>query len=132
MRSGVEAGAKLGPFATDAERAAFAEQLAKAEDWLYDHLDDGKAVFEEKLAELRVLGGPIERRFREHERRPEAVASLQQSVRSLRSLAQARPKNGNASQMRALEVSCDGATRWLADMQAKQAALPKHADPVLD
>mmetsp|Transcript_16571 Transcript_16571/g.43554 ORF Transcript_16571/g.43554 Transcript_16571/m.43554 type:complete len:811 (+) Transcript_16571:1-2433(+) len=130
MRSSIDSGGKYGPFVKDIDRTALTELLTKIEDWLYDHHDDGKQVFIEKLAEVKVLGGPIERRFREEEKRPEVVAAFERKAKAVKeAVAQAKPKNGDVSQVRSLEMACDAALQWIAEMSDKQKAKPRHEDP---
>lgn len=134
MRSGIDAGSKLGAYITDANRVTLAEQLGKAEEWLYDHPGEGKRVFIDKLAELKVLGAPVERRFRDDERRPEASASLERAAQQLKAAAKqvaGKPKYEPAH-LKSLEKACDETVRWLTEMKAKQSMLPRHEDPILD
>jgi len=135
MRSHVADGGKYSGYIKEADRSVFADQLAKAEDWLYDHLDDSKQVFIDKLSELRVLGDPPERRFKEEGRRPELIQALEEAAASTKATAQkpgAKHKNLDKERLRSLERACEEATQWLADMRAKQQRVPKNEDPVLD
>jgi len=133
MRSGVAEGGRLCSHIRAAERSVLSTQLERAEDWLYDHLDDGKQVFEEKLAELRVLGDPVERRFKEECRRGELSRALEEAVASYKASSQrARHKLVDRDRLRGLERACDDAVAWLADMTTRQARLPKCEEPLLD
>mmetsp|Transcript_27864 Transcript_27864/g.84105 ORF Transcript_27864/g.84105 Transcript_27864/m.84105 type:complete len:794 (+) Transcript_27864:157-2538(+) len=135
MRSSIAEGGKYGAYIKDADRAVFSDQLEKAEDWLYDHLDDGKQVFEDKLAELKVLGDPAERRYREESRRPELISSLAEAAAAIKATAQkpgTKHKHVEKERLRSLEKACDDAKAWLDDLKAKQARLSKTEDPVLD
>mmetsp|Transcript_58465 Transcript_58465/g.153956 ORF Transcript_58465/g.153956 Transcript_58465/m.153956 type:complete len:775 (+) Transcript_58465:102-2426(+) len=133
MRSHIDEGAKYGAYIKAEDRATFADQLAKAEEWLWDHMDDPKQVFVDKLAELKVLGGPVEARAREAEGRPELEASLKKGAEKHKAAAKrpAKKMEDNAKRQQ-LDEACDAALKWLADLQAKQAALAKHEDPALD
>lgn len=135
MRSGVAEGGKYSAYIKEADRTAFSSQLEKAEDWLYDHLDDSKQVFIDKMDELRVLGDPAERRFKEELRRPELVKALQEAVKSFKATAQKPPakyKSLDKDRLKSLEKACDEAKQWLDEMVGKQKGTPKNEDPVLD
>mmetsp|Transcript_79931 Transcript_79931/g.226103 ORF Transcript_79931/g.226103 Transcript_79931/m.226103 type:complete len:795 (+) Transcript_79931:59-2443(+) len=135
MRSSVAEGGKYGAYIKEADRAALSEQLERAEDWLYDHLDEGKQVFIGKLAELRVLGDPAERRFKEEARRPELISGLEEAAASFKATAVkpgAKHKNVDKDRLKSLERACEDALAWLADMKPRQAKVLKSDDPVLD
>lgn len=135
MRGSIGEGAKYGPFITAADRAKLADQLQKAEDWLYEHPGEPKQVFIDKLAELKVLGGPVEHRAKEDEHRKEAVASFEKDVKALITAAQkqaiSRGRNGDVSQVRSLESACYNALRWLGELREKQGRLARTDNPVL-
>merc|ERR1712151_90293 len=76
MRSGVAMDAKYGPFVPPGGHEQLHQIFSKAEDWLYDQATDDKQVYMEKLAELKIMGSPIQYRFREHKRRQELVVAL--------------------------------------------------------
>jgi len=133
MRSGVAAGAKFGDYISEADRGRFTAQLHKAEEWLYEHMDEEKQVFVDKLAELKVIGGPVERRFREEERRPDLIAALEKAAQDSRAaIRQAKPKNGDGEKLRSLNMACAEALKWLAEAREKQSKLTRREDPVLD
>lgn len=133
MRSSVAEGGKLSPFMKAEDSAKLQEQLAAAEDWLYDHLDDGKEVFVAKLAELKVLGGPAEARHRDETQRPELIGKLEESIRSAKALAQGGAQRSIAenAKLQGLETAASEAQRWLTEMKEKQAPLSKLDDSVL-
>jgi len=135
MRSGVAEGGKYSEFIKAADREPFSSQLEKAEDWLYDHLDDSKQVFIEKINELKVLGDPVERRFKEETRRPDLVKALEGAAKSLKATAQKPPakyKTLDKERLKSLEKACEEASQWLAEVKAKQKGLAKCEDPVLE
>merc|ERR1719183_748992 len=88
MRSNAVEGAKYGPFISPSNREEFMRQLQSAEDWLYDHMDDLKDVFVAKLAELKIIGAPVEQRYKDDLRRPELVSELEGAVRNYKASAQ--------------------------------------------
>jgi len=134
MRSGLGDGGKLCAFVEEAERGRLTEALTRAEDWLYDHMDDAKQVFIDKMAELMALCNSADERCKEHDRRPDLAAILEQNATSLKATAQgpaAKRKHLDVAKLRSLEVACDEALAWIADMRRKQRRVPKHEDPVL-
>jgi len=124
MRSAVVEGGKYAAYISDADRTTLTEQLRQAEDWLYDHLDDPKEVFVAKLAELKLLGGPAEARYKDQLDRPELVHNLEEFITKLKARAQSSPVDG----VNNLETACNDAERWLADLKAKQAELTSPLD----
>merc|ERR1719221_17905 len=135
MRSNIAEGAKYGAYITDANRSTLADQLEKAEDWLYDHMDDEKDVFISKLAELQVLGDPAVNRFSEDTRRPELISGYENAVSMFKATAQkpgSKHKHIDATKLNSLLAACEDAEQWLTEMKTKQDKLPKYEDPVLD
>jgi len=134
MRSGLGDGGKLCAFVEDAERRRLTDALTRAEDWLYDHMDDAKQVFTDKIAALKMLCNSADERCKEHDRRPDLASNLEQNATSLKATAQgpaAKQKHVDAEKLRSLEVACNEALTWLADMRRKQSQVPKNEDPVL-
>jgi len=50
--------------------------LQATEDWLYDNAEAAKSVFVAKLEELQKIGDPVDRRYNESTRRPQALADF--------------------------------------------------------
>ncbi|KAK2079079.1 hypothetical protein QBZ16_002769 [Prototheca wickerhamii] len=79
----------LEKFETEEKKAAIREALEEAENWLYEEgEDETKSVYVEKLAELRKLGDPIERRAREAAEAPAAAAALRERARALAAMTE--------------------------------------------
>jgi len=134
MRSGLGEDGKLCAFVENEERRRLTDALTRAEDWLYDHMDDAKQVFIDKMAELMALCNSADERCKEHDRRPDLATNLEQNATSLKATAKgpaAKQKHVDVEKLRSLEVACDEALRWLADMRRKQSQIPKNEDPVL-
>jgi len=136
MRRHIAEDGKYGPFVPSDQREVLGSALTTAEDWLWDHMEEDKQVFIDKLAELRATGDPVETRFREDSLRPELIATLQETVASSRAtsskLRSGSLGGGDAARAQELEEACIDADRWLNRLLAQQAQLPKHADPVLE
>eukprot|EP00930_Biecheleria_cincta_P026257 TRINITY_DN1852_c0_g2_i1.p1 TRINITY_DN1852_c0_g2~~TRINITY_DN1852_c0_g2_i1.p1 ORF type:complete len:752 (-),score=142.79 TRINITY_DN1852_c0_g2_i1:61-2316(-) len=133
MRSSVAEGGDLAPFMKAEDSAKLQAQLSAAEDWLYDHLDDGKEVFVAKLAELQVLGGPAEARHRDETQRPDLIGKLEESIRAAKALGHGGAQRSIAenAKLQGLETAAGETAKWLAGMKEKQAALSKLEDSVL-
>merc|ERR1712216_707380 len=56
---------------SSADRDRFNADSQKAEAWLDDNMEGTKVQFVEKLDELKVIGGPVEWRFKEADMRDE-------------------------------------------------------------
>ena len=127
----------LAPFATDEEKSAFSTALESIENWLYeDGFDATKSVYAEKLAELRKIGNPIERRQVESGARPATVASLRQNVEfysNWLNTAQTDEKYAHISEeeFQKCRAKCDEISSWMYDMLDKQGSLGQNVDPAV-
>lgn len=121
---------KYSPFAAPGTQQDLQKAFDEAETWLWDHMDDAKQVFVEKLAELRKLGDPIQHRWRESDGRASAIESLRKAM------ARSKEKTSGSRQadpthLSTLETARSETTSWLAGKEAEQGKLAKHEDPVL-
>mmetsp|Transcript_81067 Transcript_81067/g.169278 ORF Transcript_81067/g.169278 Transcript_81067/m.169278 type:complete len:802 (-) Transcript_81067:353-2758(-) len=133
MRNSIERDGKLSAFLDDTSRTSLLDQLMKMEDWLYDNQDEPRQVYIDKLAELKETGSRIERRRHNEEKRPEAIAALKSKMLEVKTAAaKAKAKNVAAQQLRSLLLAHESAERWLLEMAAKQQALARHQDPILE
>ncbi|KAG7673591.1 hypothetical protein KSW81_006791 [Nannochloris sp. 'desiccata'] len=125
----------LSSFTTDEKREQLKAALEKAEDWLYDEGEDqAKSVYAAKLAELKKLGDPIERRAKEAEARPAACVALRQKAEGYLSLARGGDPNFvhlSAEELEQVAHEAEAALAWLNEKEKLQAAAPAHEDPVL-
>ena len=62
---------------SEEKREEVAAALSAASDWLWDVEEPTAVTFDDKLAELKTLTRDWERRYDEHEKRPEAVERLE-------------------------------------------------------
>ena len=89
MRGKISDGGNLYLFAPAEVRENLAKLLTETEDWLYgDGEDATKSVYVARLADLKKIGDPIEKRYHEAEARPTAVAALRGTIEQY--LAEAR------------------------------------------
>lgn len=132
MRSGIAEGGKYAAYIKAEDCLAFSKQLESAEEWLYDHPDDPKESFVKKLAELKVVGGPPESRYRDDNLRPELVNTLEKSIDRFKAAAK-RPSRSitDNAKLQSLEKTCEEVTLWLSDMKEQQSKLSKLDDSIL-
>lgn len=124
----------LAPFATEREAESIPAALTAAEDWLYeDGEDETKAVYAAKLAELRALGDPIERRHREAQEAPAAAAALRAAAQTRLERAEgpAKPAHVDAALLAKVADEARAALAWLGEKEKLQAAAQRGAEPVL-
>ncbi|CAJ1348695.1 unnamed protein product, partial [Effrenium voratum] len=116
MRSSIAEGGKYASYIKAEDSATLAKQLESAEDWLYDHPDDPKEAFVQKLQELKVLGGPAELRYKEELKRPELINSLEESIGRFKAAAKkpSRSITDNAK-LQSLEKTCEEVQVWLTE-----------------
>lgn len=135
MRDKIISDRDLKPYCTDEESSKFSTMLEDFENWLYeDGFDAVKAVYAEKLAELRKLGDPIEYRKRESEARPSAIANLQKSLEGFKNWLNASSTDDKFSHITDEERTkghskCDEASSWMYEMLDKQGSLTVSDDP---
>jgi heat shock protein 4 len=126
-------GESLAEYATEDVKKSFGDELAKAEDWLYDEgEDESKGVYIERLAALKAVGDPIEERAKEAAAREPAASALRRGAEALLAAAgDAKYAHIEAAQLEALRKEANDALEWLRDKTAQQAAQPKTAPPAL-
>ena len=137
MRDKITSSSQLGPFGTDAEKTAFTTKNQDTENWLYeDGFDAKKSVYVDKLAELRALGGPIEKRQTESEGRPAAVSTLQASIDLYRNWIAESQSNEAYSHITdedrgKVRELVETTSNWVYEMLDKQGDLSMDQDAVL-
>jgi len=120
-----------GPFVAPGTLDGLRKTFDEAETWLYDHQDESKQVFIDKLDELKKLGDPIRNRFQEDSSRKGLIESLRLACSRNKSKAGPPARPLDPTQLRALDTARSETTAWLAGKEAGQAKLAKHQDPVL-
>lgn len=123
-----------GPFVAPADRDNFQGNLTKMEDWLYDTFDATKVQYVEQLAELKKVGDPIVWRHQEDSLRADWIQAVSGTVSNYRNAAEnPGEKYGHISPDKLANIvkECDDVSKWLSDLQTKQATLQKHEQPVL-
>jgi len=126
----------LRPFCTDDEKSAFEASLQEAEDWLYygDGYDAIKDVYEDKLATLKKMGSPIERRHIESTTRQGVIDSLKKGIADYKAwVSSTDDKFAHISDTERdiVRKACAESESWLYDQMEQQGKLPSNVDPVL-
>ncbi len=128
-------GEKLRPYSPEAEAAAFTAKLEETETWLYDEgFDSTKSIYAGKLAQLKSVGDPIERRLEEATKREPARAELARQLEEYKAMVKSTEEKYSHitdEERNKVREEVNGAESWLYDQLAKQNELPLHADPVL-
>jgi heat shock protein 4 len=128
---------KLRTYISDEHRATLMAALDDAENWLYDDSESGgengtKSDYINKLAELKVMGDPVELRFKEAEFRPIAVSKLQSAIEAARAFVGSEDEKYahiEAEDRAKVSEAADKAAAWLNENLAAQEALPPTEPP---
>ena len=137
MRDKISSESQLGPYGTDEEKDAFVSLNEKMENWLYeDGFDATKAVYAEKLKELKALGEPIEKRQAEAQGRAAAVNSLQSALETYKNWAIDSQTNDiykhiTDEERTKVNAMCDEVSAWMYEKLDQQGSLAPNQDPVL-
>eukprot|EP00930_Biecheleria_cincta_P071493 TRINITY_DN589_c0_g2_i2.p1 TRINITY_DN589_c0_g2~~TRINITY_DN589_c0_g2_i2.p1 ORF type:complete len:845 (+),score=247.53 TRINITY_DN589_c0_g2_i2:81-2615(+) len=134
MRDKIGESGSYGEFISQADREKFESELTKAEDWLYDTFDATKVQYVEKLDELKKIGDPVVFRSKEAEMRGDWIKAVQGTIANYNTAAKEPGDNYShidPAKLASIVTECDQLAAWLADMTAKQEALPKCEKPVL-
>jgi heat shock 70kDa protein 4 len=129
----------LAPFVQETKRDEISKLLEDAENWLYEDGEDvAKSVYISKLAELKKLGDPIERRATEDSLRATMANQFRQLCGGyLNEVSQGAGDEGgkyahiSPEELGRVRNEAEGALAWLADKEAAQAGLNKYDDPAL-
>jgi len=134
MRDKTAESGDYGNFISSTDREKFSEDLTKAEDWLYDNSDATKAMYIEKLDELKLIGDGVTWRAKEHSIRDEWIAAVAGTVSNYRQAAEnPGEKYGHIApeKLQKIVQACSDLEKWLKENQAKQATLKMFEKPVL-
>lgn len=134
MRDKISDSGEYAAYATSADREAFSADLTKMEDWIYDTFDATKVIYIDKLNELKKKGDPIAWRCKEAGMRGEWVTALSNTISNYKNAAENPGETyGHIAPDKLAKIvqDCEAAAKWLAEMQAKQATIPKTDRPEL-
>lgn len=129
---------QLQKYITDEAREKFSELLSVTEDWLYEEGENqSKKVYHDKLAELKKLGDPVEKRLSEATKRPAAFDELGKSIQQIRKIlelyAQKDEKYDHieAEEMKKVEDAVADKDKWFQEKWSAQNSLASHQDPAV-
>jgi heat shock 70kDa protein 4 len=137
MRDKISSDSYLGLYGTDAEKAAFTAKNEETENWLYeDGFDAKKSAFADKLAELKKLGDPIEKRQSEAQGRAAAVAKLKDSLELYSNWVNESQVNDIYAHITDEERTkvrnwCDEISGWMYEKLDQQGGLAPNQDAIL-
>lgn len=137
MRDKIISDTQLGLYGTEDEKAAFVAKNEATENWLYeDGFDAKKSAFAEKLAELKALGGPIEKRQAEAYGRATAVVTLQSSLELYQNWVNESQANDayahiTDEERAKVRAAADNTSAWMYEMLDKQGGRAPNQDAVL-
>lgn len=127
------------PFITPANKSAFLVTLNETEEWLYsDEADDQlKSVYVERLQNLKTVGEPLKRRYKECEDRPSAFEDLGRSLqlikKALHQFAEKEEKYNHLEQAdvdRVIKLVAEKAT-WFEEKLNLSNKMNKCDDPIV-
>ncbi|XP_060530974.1 heat shock 70 kDa protein 4 isoform X2 [Cylas formicarius] len=136
LRNKVSSNDELGQFILESDRDELVRRLDDMENWLYEEGEDcNKQVYIDKLANLKVMGEPVQQRRLEHELRPAIVEdfakSLQLCMKALELIRKKDPKYGHLTgdEVNSVEQAFNRYYQWLEDSRGKLQSAPKHLPP---
>lgn len=116
------------------EKETYLAALNTHEEWLYsDQGEDAtKSAYVERIEKLQKIGSPIINRLKENDARPKAASALRDTINTFLEQAQSGDEKyshiSDEDKQKVIE-KCANTAKWLDDMLAKQAELPKNVDP---
>jgi len=126
---------ELSAYASEDEKSPILAMLTQLEEWLYeDGMDTDKATYEAKYKELMDKCDPIVLREREASLRPDAIAELKKTMERYAEFAGSsdeRYAHIEAEDRAKVTSELERTKTWLDDVEAKIAASPSTADPVI-
>merc|ERR1712012_1445762 len=137
MRDKTAESRDYGMFISSADRTRFLDDLTKAEDWLYDNCEATKAMYIEKLDELKSTGDSVTWRAKEHAIRDEWIGAVTGTIANYRKVAQTPgEKYGHIAteKLQTIIQSCNDFEKPVllcAEMEKRNIELARVADEVL-
>uniref|UniRef100_A0A0N5AXQ3 Heat shock 70 kDa protein 4L n=1 Tax=Syphacia muris TaxID=451379 RepID=A0A0N5AXQ3_9BILA len=126
------------PFILESDTNVFQNKLNDMENWLYEDGENAeKKDYEEKLAELKVLGDPVQERWREHEKRGEAFDNfdrvLLRTKKAYDEYCKGHPQYSHldSKEMEKVINACEEKKKWLDEQRGKQERRPLTDPPVI-
>ncbi|XP_051502760.1 heat shock 70 kDa protein 4L [Myxocyprinus asiaticus] len=125
-------------YVTEDESNRLNLMLEDTENWLYEEGEDQeKEIYQEKLADLKKFGEPIEKRYREHEGRPRAFDELGKKIQLFMKAVDVykqkdeRYQHLSPEEMGVVEKSVNEALGWINVKMNAQSKLTIAQDPAV-
>lgn len=82
--------ARYASYVQESEKESLLKGMSESEDWLYseDGEDAQKSAYVKRLDGLKVMGDPIQLRWRENDDRPKAASQLREALNMYLTMAQ--------------------------------------------
>jgi len=129
---------ELEPYIMEVDKDAYSQKLSQTEDWLYEDGEDcEKAVYEEKLKELKMIGEATKKRKSEYEGRKAAADALGHSLQMANKVVglykEGDEKYNHLSQEEVSKVAklIDEKSGWLSNAIATLEKTPKTTNPTV-
>ncbi|XP_044256053.1 heat shock 70 kDa protein 4 isoform X1 [Tribolium madens] len=136
LRGKLSSDDEYGAFILENDRSVLMQQLDDMENWLYeDGAECNRQVYQDKLAELKSKGEPIQTRKVEFELRPHVIEdfakSLQLTMKALEAIKGNDPKFAHLTEddVKKVDNAFKNSFQWLEQTRAKLVNAPKHLAP---
>jgi heat shock protein len=136
LRGKLSSDDELAPYILDSDRSALIKHLDDMENWLYDEGEEcNRQVYQDKLAELKSKGEPIQNRKIEFELRPFVIEdfakSLQLTMKALEQMKANDPKFAHLTDedVKKVDQAFKQSYQWLEQTRQKSVNAPKHLAP---
>ncbi|KAJ3657316.1 hypothetical protein Zmor_009130 [Zophobas morio] len=136
LRGKLSSDDELAPFILENERSVLLKHLDDMENWLYEEGEEcNRQVYQDKLAELKTKGEPIQTRKVEFELRPHVIEdfarSLQLTMKALELIKANDPKYAhlNEEEVKKVDQAFKNSYQWIEQTRQKFVNAPKHLPP---
>ncbi|XP_062514689.1 heat shock 70 kDa protein 4-like [Corticium candelabrum] len=129
---------QLKNFISEKDQGTFSRLLSSTEDWLYDEGEDQqKSTYIDKLVQLRTLGDPVVKRWKESETRPQAFDDLGRALVHYRKILDLYAQKHELydhieeTDMKKVQESVDTKQKWMEEKMHTQGKVAVHCDPAV-
>lgn len=129
---------ELETYIVEADREAFSRKLTETEDWLYEDGEDcEKAVYEDKLKELKLVGEATKKRKSEYEGRKKAIDTLGHSLQMANKVVEMykagdeKYSHLTGAEIEKVSKQIEEKLQWLNNSVATLEKTPKTANPTI-
>ena len=129
---------ELESYIVEADRETFSRKLTETEDWLYEDGEDcEKAVYEDKLKELKLVGEATKKRKTEFEGRKKAIDTLGHSLQMANKVVEMykagdeKYSHLTGAEIEKVSKQIEEKLQWLNNSVATLEKTPKTANPTI-